>query len=96
VRTPAEVLALLLMMLTACAQEATAPQGAAAISRVVPVATPDVWCPAMAADTLPARDRCHPTVHVPPHAIRDSTGRTMRGSLWLTGDSTRSASDTIR
>jgi hypothetical protein len=34
----------LLTNLGACTPEATAPQGGAAVARVVPVAVPDAWC----------------------------------------------------
>jgi hypothetical protein len=42
---PGLLVATLFAGLSACAQEATAPQGAAGISRVVPIAVPDMWCP---------------------------------------------------
>ena len=62
------LLATPLTVLWACAQEATAPQGAAAVSQVVPVAAPDVWCSATAADhadTLSTQRRCRTTVNAP-------------------------------
>jgi hypothetical protein len=47
----------LVASLGACAPEATAPEGGAGISRVVPLAVPDVWCPAPGAgpDTTDAK-----------------------------------------
>ena len=45
-----------------CTPEATAPQGGAAVGKVVPVAVPDVWCPASADSaqdsTAANRTRC--------------------------------------
>jgi hypothetical protein len=52
--------AILTVLVAACAPEATAPQGAAAVGRVVPIAVPDVWCPATAEgkpDTAAAKQR---------------------------------------
>jgi hypothetical protein len=93
----------LLLTLAACAQETTSPQGASAITRVVPVAMPDVWCPVNRApedvahvSDLPA---CHTTADVPPPpqtAARDSMWRTMTGTLLVAGDSVPPASDTIQ
>src|SRR5437879_3000257 len=97
---PGFTVLLLIAGVAACAQEATAPQGAAAISQVVPVVAPDVWCPATAdslADTVPAQYRCHTTVKSPlPPVTQDSTWHTMQGSLKPTGGSTSAASDTTR
>jgi hypothetical protein len=45
-----------------CTPEATAPQGGAAVGKVVPVAVPDAWCPASADSaqdsTASKRARC--------------------------------------
>lgn len=45
-----------------CTPEATAPQGGAAVEEVVPVAVPDIWCPAPADSaqdsTSAKRTRC--------------------------------------
>jgi len=105
-RLPTRVLSrvfpvLLIAEMAACAQEATAPQGAAAISRVVPIVSPDVWCRAIAdslAGTLPAQHRCHTTVDAPPppSLIRDSTWHAMQGTLEPVGDSSSDSSDTSR
>ena len=45
---PTEVLLVTLSvtLLCACAPDVTAPEGGAAINKVVPLAVPDVWCPA--------------------------------------------------
>jgi hypothetical protein len=58
---------LTIALIAACTPEATSPQGAAAVSQVVPVAVPDGWCPATAAtrpDTSTSRDRakCQPSL----------------------------------
>jgi hypothetical protein len=49
-RTEVLLVTLLATVLGACAPDVTAPEGGAAINRVVPVlvplAVPDVWCPA--------------------------------------------------
>ena len=100
-RLPTRMLSLLpILGIGACAQEATGPQGVAAISRVVPAVAPDVWCPASAdsaADTVPAQHRCHTTENAPPLPLsRDSTWQTMQGSLKLVGDSGSAAPDTTR
>jgi hypothetical protein len=86
--------------LCACAQEATGPQGAASITRVVPVAVPDVWCTATAdgpADTVAPQKRCQTTVNAPPPpppAARDSTWHTTQGSWQSPGDSVTAPRDT--
>lgn len=62
-------LGLLLLAQIGCAHDVTSPQSAAAVGQVVPMATPDVWCPAtrtqedtLASTHLPA---CQTTVDVP-------------------------------
>jgi hypothetical protein len=45
VQPPVALMLALLAQLTACAQEATGPQAAAATSHVVPVVVPSTWCP---------------------------------------------------
>ena len=52
--------------LGACAPEVTAPEGGAAVGRVVPMAVPDVWCPASGTvqDTTDAK-RPRVTCNVP-------------------------------
>jgi hypothetical protein len=62
-RTAVLLVTLLATLLGACTPEATAPQGGAAITRVVPVAVPDVWCPAASGagqDTIATKDKNHP------------------------------------
>lgn len=56
----------LMASLDACAPEVTAPEGGAAVGRVVPMAVPDVWCPASGAvqDTTDAK-RPRVTCNVP-------------------------------
>lgn len=52
--TPAGFLTVMLPVIGACVPEATAPQGASSIgARVVPIAVPDVWCPATRDSTAP-------------------------------------------
>jgi hypothetical protein len=66
-------------VLAACS-EATSPRAGAAAAGVVPIAVPDVWCPAghdSAADTISAQRRCHtvPVAPAPPAAAdRDTAG----------------------
>jgi hypothetical protein len=59
----------LLANLGACTPEATAPQGGAAVARVVPVVVPDAWCttrPDKGQDsTASAKDPAHPTCDAP-------------------------------
>jgi hypothetical protein len=90
-----EWLSLLLLAQIGCAPDVTSPQSAAAVSRVVPIAVPDVWCPAnrtpedtLAVTGLPA---CHTSVDVPPPpAPRDSTTwRAIRPLPRSSNDSTR-------
>lgn len=95
------LLSTLLTGLMACASEATSPGFSADASRVVPVAVPQVWCPATAngpADTVAAQKRCHTTVNAPPppSAARDSTWQTMRGTWQYPGDSLRVPRDTTQ
>ena len=64
-----EWLGLLLLAQVACAPDVTSPQSGAGVARVVPLAVPDVWCPAnrtpgdtasaglVACDTIPASPR---------------------------------------
>ncbi len=78
-----------------CTSEATSPEGAAAISRVVPVAVPDMWCPAAPGDgqdsaAAKATTRQHPACDAKP---RPASGR---GSLTFVVDSTWAASDTTK
>jgi len=56
VRAIPALAALLLLVSGGCAPEVTTPQGAAATARVVPMAMPDKWCPAVA-DTTPEDKR---------------------------------------
>jgi hypothetical protein len=69
-------LLVLLLLTQACAPEVTSPEGAAAVSQVVPIAVPDVWCPANRApeDTLKVNNlpACHTTVDAPPPPPQDS------------------------
>ena len=54
---------LLATVLGACAPEVTAPEGGAAINRVVPLAVPDVWCSAASdagQDSTAAKDKNRP------------------------------------
>jgi hypothetical protein len=80
--------------LAACAQEATSPQSGAAVSRVVPVAVPDAWCPTShgANDTIPANRRCQMNRFGQPVSGGDSTAPMVPG-VWLVPDSARAATD---
>jgi hypothetical protein len=84
-----------------CAPEATAPESGAAVSRVVPIAIPDVWCSATdtAADTVPAQYRCHTTREAPPppraSTKQDSTSHTLQISP-VVSDSAKPPADTTR
>ena len=86
---------LLATVLGACAPEVTAPEGGAAINRVVPIAVPEVWCPA-ASDTgqdstaAKNRNRPRPACEAPK---RSASGR---GSPTWVVDSTLAASDTTK
>jgi hypothetical protein len=75
-RKGAGALSVTLLTLGACSPEVTAPEGGAAIGRVVPVAVPDVWCTAAGQDTAAAKgkDRPRPACHAPdqPAPGRDS------------------------
>ena len=93
------LLSTLLIGLCACAQEATGPQAAAAISQVVPVAVPDVWCPATAtgpADTVNKACRSALNVSPSPPGTRDSTWHTIQGRLRRPGDSVTVSRDTTQ
>jgi hypothetical protein len=103
VRGGGGVLALLLLTPVACAPDVTSPEGAAAVGRVVPIAVPDVWCPANRApeDTLQVNNlpACHTTVAAPPPASapQDSTSwQKMKLAPLLTRDSIPPESDTAR
>jgi hypothetical protein len=86
---------LLATLLGACTPEATAPQGGAAISRVVPMAVPDAWCPAPSdagRDSTAAKDTTRPRVvcHVPK---QPASGR---GSLTFVVDPALAAPDSAK
>ena len=94
---PTEVLlvTLLATVLGACAPEATAPEGGAAINRLVPVAVPDVWCAAASdagQDSTAAKDRSRPRATC--NAPKPSASG--RGSLTWVVDSTLAAPDTTK
>ena len=62
-RKVADALIVALLTLGACGPEITTPEGGAAISKVVPVAVPDVWCPAApdaAQDTTAGKGKDRP------------------------------------
>jgi len=62
-RTEVLLVTLLATVLGACTPEATAPQGGAAINRVVPIAVPDVWCSTASDashDSTAAKDKNRP------------------------------------
>jgi len=64
-RTDILVVTLSATLLGACTPEATAPEGGAAINRVVPIAVPDVWCSAASdadQDSTAAKDKNRPRV----------------------------------
>ncbi len=95
--TRGAVLTLLIVTLPdlgACTPEATAPQGAAAVARVVPVAVPDAWCaatPDTGQDSTsrgkgPARPAC-------PSPSQPAVGN---GSLKFVVDSALAVPDTTR
>jgi hypothetical protein len=85
----------LLVMLGACAPEVTAPEGGAAINRLVPLAVPDVWCSAASnagQDSTAAKDKNRPRVACNAPKLSASG----RGSLTWVVDSTLAASDTTK
>jgi hypothetical protein len=62
-RTDILLVTLLSTLSGACTPEVTAPQAGAAISRVVPIAVPDVWCSASSdagQDSTAAKDKKRP------------------------------------
>jgi hypothetical protein len=62
-RKGADALMVTLLTLGACSPEITAPEGGAAIGKVVPLAVPDVWCTAVSdagQDTTAAKGRNRP------------------------------------
>jgi len=64
-RTDVLLVSLLTTLLGACTPEVTAPQGGAAINRVVPIAVPDVWCSTSSdagQDSTAAKDKNRPRV----------------------------------
>jgi hypothetical protein len=77
----------ILIISAGCTPEATAPQGGAAVGKVVPVAVPDVWCPASADSardsTASRRTRC-------------GAPETHRGGLRLVKDSAGTPTDTTK
>jgi len=83
---------LLATLVGACTPEATAPQGGAAINKVVPLAVPDVWCPAAsdAAQDSTARSRHRAACDA---AKPSASGR---GRPTVVADSTWAASDTTK
>jgi hypothetical protein len=97
VPTRGESWGLLLLAQIACAPDVTSPQSAAAVGQVVPVAVPDVWCPAnrTSEDTLQVNNlpACHTSVDVPPPpAPQDSTTwQTTKPTPRISGDSIRPA-----
>jgi hypothetical protein len=86
---------LLATMQSACTPEATAPQGGAAISRVVPVAVPDMWCPAQSdegQDSASAKDGARPRAAC--DAPKQSSSG--KGSLMIMADSVWAGPDTTK
>jgi hypothetical protein len=78
-----------------CAHEATAPQGGAGVARVVPVAVPDVWCPA-ASD--PGQETTAAPGQGPSRTVCEAVERSAPGSPSRTVlvDSTSAPSDTTK
>ena len=71
------LLVTLLATLLGCAPEVAAPEGGAAINRVVPLAVPDVWCPAPSdagQDSTAAKDksRTRPACDAPKQSGSDA------------------------
>ena len=94
-RTEILLVSLLATVLGACAPEVTAPEGGAAISRVVPIAVPDVWCSAASdagQDNTAAKDKNRPR----PACDAPKPSASGRGSLTWVVDSTLAASDTTK
>ena len=98
-RTELLLITLLATVLGACAPDVTAPEGGAAINRVVPVlvplAVPDVWCPAASdagQDSTAAKNqnRARPACDAP------TPSASGRGSPTRVVDSTLAASDTTK
>jgi hypothetical protein len=92
---PGLLLGALLAGPRACAQEATAPQGAAGISRIVPVAVPDGWCPDQPSGN-PDRDAAADTARARAPCERPGGGTKPAGSPGLVIDSTYVAQDTTK
>jgi hypothetical protein len=88
------LVSLLTSLVGACTPEATAPQGGAAINKVVPMAVPDVWCPAASEagqdSTAAEKKRPGPACHAPKPSASG------RGSLTRVAISTWSAPDTAK
>ena len=64
----ADALIVTLLALGGCSPEITAPEGGAAIGKVVPLAVPDVWCAAAsdaAQDTTAAKGKKRTSRSVP-------------------------------
>jgi hypothetical protein len=79
----------------ACAPDVAAPEGGAAISRVVPVAVPDIWCSAASdagQDSTAAKNKNRPR----PACDAPKPSASGRGSLTWVVDSTLAASDTTK
>ena len=98
-RTEVLLVTLSVTLLGACVPDVTAPEGGAAINKVVPVlvplAVPDVWCPAPSnagQDSTVAKDknRPRPTCDAPKQSASG------RGSPTWAVDSTLAASDTTK
>lgn len=98
-RTEVLMVTLSATLLGACVPEATAPEGGAAINRVVPVlvplAVPDVWCPAESGtgqDSTAAKNKNRPR----PACDAPKQSTSGRGSPTWVVDSTLAASDTTK
>ena len=94
-RTEVLLVTLLATVLGACAPEVTAPEGGAAINRLVPLAVPDVWCSAASdagQDSTAAKDKNRPRASC--NAPKPSASG-MGSPTWVV-DSTSAASDTTK
>lgn len=98
-RSEVLLVTLLAIALGACVSEATAPEGGAAINRVVPVlvplAVPDVWCSAASdagKDSTAAKNKNRPR----PACDAPKQSASGRDSPTWVVDSTLAASDTTK
>jgi hypothetical protein len=78
-RKGADVRIVILLILGACSPEITAPEGGAAVGKVVPIVVPlvvpDVWCAADAGQDTTAAKRKNPPLEACPAPALPASGR---------------------